>query len=194
MGKKITIDSSTLMNKILELIEAQKLFNITNDKIDILIHPNSLVHAIVKLKNGITKLLYHETSMIVPLANAIFDGKLNIENFYNPKKKSKDEIIGDLSFKNVDRKIFPIIDIKKRANEFPSTSIIINAANEILVEQFLHKKVPFLTIYKLILSIMNDKNYRKYAIRKPNNIVQILAIDSWTKSVIKKRLCLKKAK
>ena len=194
MGKKISIDSSTLMNKILELIEAQKLFNITNDKIDILIHPNSLVHAIVKLKNGITKLLYHETSMIVPLANAIFDGKLNIENFYNPKKKSKDEIIGDLSFKNVDRKIFPIIDIKKRANEFPSTSIIINAANEILVEQFLHKKVPFLTIYKLILSIMNDKNYRKYAIRKPNNIVQILAIDSWTKSVIKKRLCLKKAK
>ena len=194
MGKKISIDSSTLMNKILQLIEAQKLFNITNDKIDILIHPNSLVHAIVKLKNGITKLLYHETSMIVPLANAIFDGKLNIENFYNPKKKSKDEIIGDLSFKNVDRKIFPIIDIKKRANEFPSTSIIINAANEILVEQFLHKKVPFLTIYKLILSIMNDKNYRKYAIRKPNNIVQILAIDSWTKSVIKKRLCLKKAK
>ena len=74
MGKKITIDSSTLMNKILELIEAQRIFNLPNDKIDILIHPNSLVHAIVQFKNGLTKILYHETSMIIPIANAIFDG------------------------------------------------------------------------------------------------------------------------
>ena len=56
MGKKISVDSSTLMNKILELIEAQKLFNIPNNKIDILIHPNSLVHAIVELKNGLSKI------------------------------------------------------------------------------------------------------------------------------------------
>ena len=53
MGKKISIDSSTLMNKVLELIEAQKLFNIPNNKLDIVIHPDSLVHAIVKLKNGL---------------------------------------------------------------------------------------------------------------------------------------------
>merc|ERR1711965_526238 len=64
MGKKITIDSSTLMNKILELIEAQKLFNIPNKKLDILIHPNSLVHAIVMFNNGLTKMLYHQTTMI----------------------------------------------------------------------------------------------------------------------------------
>ena len=79
MGKKITIDSSTLMNKIFEIIEAHKLFNIPLSKIDILIHPNSLVHAIVKFKNGLTKLLYHDTSMIIPLANAIFDGNLLIK-------------------------------------------------------------------------------------------------------------------
>ena len=81
MGKKITIDSATLMNKILELIEAQKLFSIPNSKIDILIHPNSLVHAIIQLNNGLIKFIYHDTSMIIPLANAIFDSNLNIENF-----------------------------------------------------------------------------------------------------------------
>ena len=69
MGKKISVDSATLMNKILEIIEAQKLFNIDKNKIDILIHPNSLVHAIIKLKNGLTKFIYHETTMIIPLYN-----------------------------------------------------------------------------------------------------------------------------
>ena len=76
MGKKISIDSSTLMNKMLELIEAQKLFNLPSQKIDIIIHPNSLVHAIVEFKNGLVKLLYHETSMIIPIANAIFSKNL----------------------------------------------------------------------------------------------------------------------
>ena len=61
-GQKDKCRLSTLMNKILELIEAQKLFNILNDKIDILIHPNSLVHAIIELKNGLKKFIYHETS------------------------------------------------------------------------------------------------------------------------------------
>ena len=77
MGKKITIDSSTLMNKILELIEAQKIFNIPNKKLDILIHPNSLVHAIIEMKNGLFKFLYHDTTMIIPLANN--DGKSTLK-------------------------------------------------------------------------------------------------------------------
>ena len=68
MGKKISIDSSTMMNKILELIEAQKLFNIPMKNLDILIHPNSLVHAIVEFKNGLSKFIYHKTSMIIPLS------------------------------------------------------------------------------------------------------------------------------
>ena len=69
MGNKITIDSSTMMNKILELVEAQKLFNLPSNKLDILIHPDSLVHAIIVLRNGLVKFIYHETSMIIPLSN-----------------------------------------------------------------------------------------------------------------------------
>tara|TARA_B100001121_G_C18679575_1_gene617870 strand:- start:302 stop:1465 length:1164 start_codon:yes stop_codon:yes gene_type:complete len=185
MGKKISIDSSTLMNKILELIEAQKLFQIPRNKIDILIHPNSLVHAIITLNNGLTKFIYHETSMIVPLANAMLDGKLNIEDFYKTKNKNYFE---NLIFKSVDKKVFPVINIKNKVNEYPSSSIIINATNEILVDQFLKKKIPFLGISKLIMAILKDRNYRKYAIKRPKNINQINEIDIWARKTTEKNI------
>ena len=182
MGKKISIDSSTLMNKILELIEAQKLFNIPEHKLEIIIHPESLVHAIVEFKNGLTKFLYHQTSMKIPIANALFDSQINIKDFINIKPRNNvNNKIDNLSFQTVDPKIFPIIKLKKRLNEHPSTPIIINAANEILVDQFLQKNIPFLKIYKTIMTILSDRNYRKYAIRKPKNISQILTINNWAK-------------
>ena len=81
-----------------------------------------------------------------------------------------------------------MINLKNRANEYPSTSIIINAANEILVELFLNKKIPFLSISKTILKILNDRNYKKYAIRKPKNIHEITKIDKWTRENFKKKL------
>ena len=188
MGKKISIDSSTLMNKILELIEAQKLFGIPSEKLDIIIHPNSLIHAIVKFKNGLTNFIYHETSMKIPLANAIFNSRLNMSDFYKSKKKKKH--IENLSFQKVNKNIFPVITLKKRVNEYPSTSIIINAANEILVELFLMKKIPFLSISKTIMKILNDRNYKKYAIRKPKNIHEISEIDNWARKNILKKLNL----
>ena len=187
MGKKISIDSSTLMNKMLELIEAQKLFNIPYHKLDILIHPDSLVHAIVDFKNGLKKFIYHETSMIIPIANAIFDGDLNIENFYRRKKNNK---IENLFFQKVDPKIFPVIKLKDKVNEYPSTPIIINASNEILVDQFIKKKIPFLSIQKIILAILDDKNYKKYAIKTTKNISQINKIDLWAKSLTMKKIKL----
>jgi 1-deoxy-D-xylulose-5-phosphate reductoisomerase len=186
MGKKISIDSSTLMNKMLELIEAQKLFNLPNNKLDIIIHPNSLVHAIIEFKNGLTKFIYHETSMVIPLANAIFENNLNIADFFNLKKKNN--TINNLIFLKVSLKIFPIFKLKKRINEYPSTPIIINAANEVLIDQFLQKKIPFLGISKTIMKIMNDINYKKYAIKRPKNINEIIKIDNWARESIFKKL------
>ena len=183
MGKKISVDSSTLMNKILELIEAQKLFNIPNNKLDILIHPDSLVHAIIKLKNGLTNFIYHETSMIIPLANAIFEKNLEIKDFFKLKKRPSIKPIENLTFENINKTTFPIIKLKDRLNEHPSTSIIINASNEILVEQFLAKKIHFLSINKIIMTILNNRNYKKYAIRNPKNIDQIKEIDEWARSL-----------
>ena len=185
MGKKISIDSSTLMNKMLELIEAQKLFNLSTNKVDIIIHPNSLVHAILELKNGIMKLIYHETSMKIPLANAIFNGNLDINQFHKTKNSFRFE---NLIFKKVDKKIFPIIKLKNIMTKYPSTPIIVNAANEVLVSHFLSKKIPFLDIYKFILAILKDSNYKKYAIKKPSTIDQINKIDLWARSKTIKKI------
>ena len=193
MGKKISIDSSTLMNKIFELIEAQKLFNIPNDKIDIIIHPDSLVHAIIEFQNGLVKFMYHETSMIIPLANAIYDGNIDIQSLYkNKNSKFKDKIIQNLRFSKVSKEIFPLIKLKNKAQEYPSTPIIINAANEILVDHFLSKKLQFLRINKIIMSVLNDKNYKKYAIRKPKNINHIIEIDKWARETAERYVIQKK--
>ena len=189
MGKKITIDSSTLMNKILELAEAQKLFNLPNEKIDILIHPQSLVHAIIDFKNGLKKFIYHETSMLIPIANAIFEKKLEIDKIL----KNKNDSIRNLTFSNVNSKTFPTIKLKNRVNEYPSSAIIINASNEILVDHFLHKKLPFLHISKIIMDILGHRNYKKYAIQRPKNITQIEKIDSWAREVTINRI-IKNAK
>tara|TARA_B100001057_G_scaffold495330_1_gene594117 strand:+ start:72 stop:1238 length:1167 start_codon:yes stop_codon:yes gene_type:complete len=179
MGKKITIDSATLMNKILELAEAQKLFNLSSEKIEILIHPQSLVHAIVDFKNGLKKFIYHETSMLIPIANAIFENNFEIKNIF----KINNIQIKNLYFEKVNVNTFPIIKLKNRVNEHPSSSIIINASNEILVDQFLHKKLPFLHISKIIMDILGHRYYKKYALQRPKNIYQIKKIDSWAREV-----------
>ena len=185
MGKKISIDSSTLMNKIFELIEAQKLFNIPLKKLDILIHPNSLVHAILELENGLFKFIYHETSMKIPLANAIFDGEVKINKFFNSKKFFGNE---NLVFKKINKKKFPAIKLKEKIANYPSAPIIINAANEVLVDQFLAKKIAYMDINKIIMAILRDKNYKKYAIRSPKNINQIFLIDSWARTITMKKI------
>ena len=146
------------------------------------------MNAIIDLKNGLTKFLYHETSMIVTIANAIFEGDLNIKNFYNCKKLENTITNNHLSFYRVNKKNFPIIDLKSRLTEMPSTPIIINAANELLVEEYLKRKLPFLSINKYIFDIMHDINYKKYAIKTPKNIKQIYEIDTWAKSVIREKI------
>ena len=186
MGKKISIDSATLMNKILELIEAQRLFNIPKEKLDIIIHPNSLVHAIIDLKNGLKKFIYHETTMIIPIANAIFDRNLEIKKII--KVRANHEMIKNLTFKKVDRKIFPIIKLVNQINKYEGTPIIVNAANEVLVDHFLRKKIPFLGIQKIIFNILKDKNYKKYAIRKPINLNIINNLNNWAKNITSNKI------
>ena len=148
MGKKISVDSATLMNKLFEVIEASKLFSIELDKIEILIHPQSLVHAIVKFKSGLYKFLYFETDMTVPIGNAIFGDNFEIKKIKKINYKvKKNESINHLNFFKVDKKKFPAIKLKPILNKHASTPIIINAANEIFVDQFLKKNMSFLLNY-----------------------------------------------
>ena len=94
-------------------------------------------------------------------------------------------------FQKVNKKIFPVIKLKNRLDEHPSTSIIINAVNEIFVDQFLKQKVPFLSVNKIIMAILNDRKYNKYAIQIPRNINHIIKIDTWARNrtleIIKKK-------
>ncbi len=182
MGKKISIDSATLMNKVLELIEAQKIFDFDKNKYHIVIHPQSLVHAIVKFKNGITKLLYHEPNMTIPIANAIFDSNFQINTL--SKSKNFNNGIEDLNFLKVDEKRFPIIKIIPKLNQYQSTPIIINAVNEILIDHFLKRKISFNSISKYLFKVLKDKNYKKYAIKNSKNLKNIYMIDQWSKDKI----------
>ncbi len=183
MGKKISIDSATLMNKIFEVIEAHKLFSIEINKIDILIHPQSLVHAIIKFKNGLYKFLYFETDMSIPIGNALFEKNFEIKKHFNTKiKVKKNYLIKDLNFLNVDKKKFPAIKLKPILDKYNSLPIILNAANEIFVDQFLKKNMSFCSIINYLFHLLKDPKIRKYAIKKPSNLKTILSIDEWTRS------------
>ena len=190
MGKKISIDSATLMNKILELIEAQKIFPFSRNKYEIIIHPQSLVHAIVKFKNGLTNFLYHEPDMAIPISNAIFNIKNNINEF-SYLNKFTNKKIKNLEFLKVEKKRFPVMRLIPKLNKHPSASIIINASNEILVDQFLKRKISFNSIIRHLFSVLRDKNYKKYAIQVPSNLKKIYMIDKWSREttlgVIKNR-------
>ena len=84
MGKKISVDSATLMNKVFEIIEAQRIFKIDIKKFDILIHPNSYIHSIIKFTNGQIKILAHDTDMKIPIFNSIYqDGLKKIDTKKN---------------------------------------------------------------------------------------------------------------
>ncbi len=183
MGKKISVDSATLMNKIFEVIEAHKLFSIDIKKIDVLIHPQSLVHAIIKFKNGLCKFLYFETDMSIPIGNALFEKNFEIKkNIRINHKFIKNDLIKDLNFSKVDHKKFPAIKLKPILNKYNSMPIILNAANEIFVDQFLKKNMSFCSIINYLFYLLKDPKMRKYAIKKPSNLKTILSIDEWTRN------------
>ena len=185
IGNKISIDSATLMNKILELIEAYRIFPFAPNTYKIIIHPQSLVHAIVRFKNGITKLLYHEPNMKIPLANAIFNFKIKTNQFMNNNKLCGLE---NLTFENVDKRRYPVIKLLPKLNNYPAEGIIINAVNEILIDQFIKKKISFNAISHYLFKVLKDKFYKKYAIKKPVNLKSILLIDEWARNTTLKKL------
>ena len=180
MGKKISVDSSNLMNKILELIEAYRLFSFNPKKYEIIIHPQSLVHAIVIFKNGQSKFLYHETDMKIPISNAIYNNKVNIENIIK-KKNNFINKLRNMKFEKVDKKRFPIVTLKKDKYLSKSGPIILNASNEILVDNFIKNKIPYNGIFKTLKRVFKDRDFNKYAVKKRPNINEIYRIDNWAR-------------
>ena len=189
MGKKISVDSATLMNKVLELTEALKLFPFDANKYEIIIHPQSLIHAIVKFKNGTTYFLYHLPDMKIPISNALFDGKFNYVKYFKKKIKYNfsDQI---LEFFPVDKNKFPTLRLIPKMNTSESSPIIINAANEIFVDEFLKNNIRFNDISDYLNLVLKHKNYIKTSKMSSNSIKNIYKIDSlgreFARKIIKK--------
>ena len=178
MGKKISVDSANLMNKVFEVIEAYKIFNFNKKKYKILIHPQSYVHSIIRFKNGLIKMILYNSDMKIPISNTLYSEKNNVLN----EKKINIKTLNKMTFQKVDIKKFPSVKfIKKCLNMGHSAPAIINASNEVLVNLFLNRKISFLDIVRTIYRIFNDKNFKKYAKRKPNSVKEIKIIDSWAR-------------
>ena len=178
MGKKISIDSANLMNKVFEVIEACKIFKFNKKKYRIMIHPQSYVHSIIRFKNGLIKMILYNTDMKIPISNTLYGKKNNLFN----KFKIKTKILNKLSFKEVDKKKFPSIKlINKCLNLGFLAPTIVNASNEVLVSLFLTKKIGFLKIVKTINKIFRDKDFKKHAKRKPKSIKDIQITDNWAR-------------
>jgi 1-deoxy-D-xylulose-5-phosphate reductoisomerase len=170
MGKKITIDSATMMNKVFEIIEAKKIFNFNYKQIEILIHPKSYLHAIVKFDNGLSKFLIHDTNMIIPIFNSIYFNT-------NKKLKSKNidiNILNNLDLKKIDNIRFPVINILNKMNENDSLfETVIVSANDKLVNLFLKDKIKFNDISNILIKICNSTQFNKFKSIKPKNIGEI---------------------
>jgi 1-deoxy-D-xylulose-5-phosphate reductoisomerase len=169
MGKKISVDSATLVNKLFEVIEAQRLFNIDINKISIKIHPKSYIHSIIKFKNGLIKICAHEPIMSIPIANSLDKNFIHIN-----KSKTDFKILNNLDFKNVDKKKFPVIKILKK---YPNYCTLFDTAlvsiNDELVNLFLNKQISFEDIFKNLIYILNLKNNKKLKKIVPKNFKEI---------------------
>ena len=178
MGKKISVDSANLMNKVFEVIEAYKIFNFSKYKYRLMIHPQSYVHSIIRFKNGLIKMILYNADMKIPISNTLFGMKNNVQNI----KKIDAKILNKMSFQNVNVKKFPAVKLISKCLEPKSlTPTIVNASNEVLVNLFLAKKIGFLDIVETINKIFKDKDFKKYAKRNPSSLKEIKAADKWAR-------------
>ena len=178
MGKKISVDSATMMNKVFELIEAQRIFNLDRSKFKILIHPQSLVHAIEKFDNGLTKLLIHDTNMRIPIFNTIYH---NSSKKINSKKLGPQQL-NNLSFKKINLKKFPSINILKYLPKKISLfETILVSCNDELVDLFLKKQINFWSIHLILKKILNLNEFSKYKRITPYNTRQISKLSEYVR-------------
>ena len=181
MGKKISIDSSTMVNKVLEVSEAFKLFSLRLNQYKILIHPESLIHAIVKLKNGLSIFLFHQPDMRIPISNA-----LNANNFFLKNFKQNNNEFNKptkLNFEKIDLKKFPVVKMINRINKKESSLIIFNAANELYVDQFLKNNIDFTDITRYLNTLVNSKKFSILSKMMSNNLKKIVEIDGLSRQL-----------
>ena len=184
MGKKISVDSATMMNKVFELIEAKNIFSLPLKNLKILIHRESYLHAIVKFKSGITKMIIHDTDMKIPIF-----GTLNFnKNYYRKLSDINIKKINNLNLQLPNLKKFPLIKIlNKLPTKFSLFETLIVSTNDILVDLFLNKKIDFTEISKIFFLVINDKDFNKYKYILSKKISDITKVKKFVQMKIKSR-------
>ena len=165
-----------MMNKVFEVIEAKNIFNVQYKDISILTHPKSYIHAIVKFKNGLIKLLIHETDMKIPIFNSIYKN----QNKYFKSKSIDLRILNNLELKKININQFPLVKILDKLPKFNSlyeTAII--TINDFFVNSFLKKELSYSKMIKLIGKLCNQKDILKFKRIPVKNIEQILKLRSY---------------
>ena len=183
MGKKISVDSSTLMNKIFEVIEAKKIFDIQYNQLSILIHPDSYIHAIIEFKNRMISIVAHDTTMDIPIFNTLFDfKKTKIFKMSYSLDLSK---LNNLSLKQVELKKFPVVKILKllpvKSSLFETALV---SANDQLVQLYLENKIKYNHISTKLIKIIDLKEIKLLKNKIPKNVDEILKINSYVKSKV----------
>lgn len=171
MGKKITIDSATLMNKGFELIEAHWLFSIPPEDLDVFIHPQSIVHAMIEQRDGSMIAFLSSPDMKIPIQYALFYP----DTPETPISSLGIEKLRNLEFYSVDYEKFPCLSLAifalKEGGSFPT---VLTVANEVAVSQFLSGKIEFFGIYKVIEKVINE--HKKCEL---NSLEEVLMIKEW---------------
>ena len=170
MGKKISIDSATMMNKVFEIIEAKKIFNLKYSQLEILIHPQSYVHAIVKFNNGLTKILVHDTNMKIPIFNSLYQGS----NYKIKSSHLNIKTLNNLQLKKADIKRYPLVKLLNNLTNHDSLfETIIVSANDNLVNKFLKNEVKFTDISKKLIKLLSLNEFKKFTKIQPKSVGQI---------------------
>ncbi len=178
MGKKISIDSATMINKVYEVIEAKKIFKIPYKKIKILIHPNSYIHCLLKFNNGLTKLIAHDTTMRIPIFNTLYKNSIKVIKS-NEVDISK---LNNLNLNNVDEKKYPMIKILNMLPQKESLfETVLVSSNDELVDQFLNKKIGFIDIYYKLNKFLKKKEFYKFKKKQPKKIEDITKLANYVR-------------
>ncbi len=170
MGKKISIDSATMMNKVFEVIEAKNIFDFSYKKLSILIHPKSYIHALIKFDNGQIKFLAHEADMKIPIHNSLYT--TNIKKIYS--KDLNLDILNDLNLNKVNIRTFPtvkIIEKLPKTNSLYETALV--TINDYFVTKFLDNKINFSQLIKFICVFSNKAYFTKLKKKSVKNLNDI---------------------
>ncbi len=174
MGRKITIDSATLVNKGLEMIEARWLFDVPMEKVDVIVHPQSIVHSMVEYRDGTVLAQMSSSDMCFPIQYAVTWP----DRVPNSLKQLNFAEIGRLVFEAPRTDVFPALDLARRAGAGNSTlAAVYNAANEAAVNAFIHGQISFPGIWKLVEAVMDDHT----PANPRGELAPILEADQWAR-------------